>query len=400
MSLHSGHRSADCFDVCVAGSGPAGATAARTLALAGARVALIDRPRAKLAIAVGETVSARTQQTLSRLGFHDCLREGEHLPSTGNMATWGSARVHESESILRCGGASWHLDRGRFDAQLTTAAVEAGAQIFLSELRSLERSSRGWTVDLQWHDRRRLRSDYIIDCTGRHARVAMACGMEREVVDKLVAIWATFEEHAGASTSPDTDARTYVESAPAGWFYTARLPDRRRAVVYFTDGDLADLRALRTPQGYLEMLATAPKVQAILNRSGYLLAQGPVCLPALSTKLRHAYGRGWIAAGDSAQSFDPLSSHGIHSAIVAGKNAATSLVLAQGKGVKALDCYQNALDQIYARYRLERHHYYSLERRWQTEPFWRRRHCAPRETEAVAIEFEDFLKTENHRATS
>src|SRR5579863_3562377 len=69
-----------------------------------------------------------------------------------------------------------------------------------------------------------------------------------------------------------------------------------------------------------------------------------------SMKLVRAYGERWIAAGDAAQSFDPLSSQGIMTAIVGGNNAAAALVAAHSTESSVLEKLQADLDARYASY--------------------------------------------------
>jgi hypothetical protein len=52
--------------------------------------------------------------------------------------------------------------------------------------------------------------------------------------DRLVAVAGILR----SSTDEDRDLTTTVESAVDGWWYTARIPNRKRIVIYFTDGDL------------------------------------------------------------------------------------------------------------------------------------------------------------------
>src|SRR5579863_8852913 len=93
-----------------------------------------------------------------------------------------------------------------------------------------------------------------------------------------------------------------------------------------------------------------------------------------SMKLVRAYGSRWIAAGDAAQAFDPLSSQGIITAIIGGNNAAAALIANHAAEPCALEKLQADLDAGYAAYLGERQTYYRAEQRWEERPFWRRRH--------------------------
>ena len=123
------------FDAAVIGAGPAGAVAARDLARAGARVALIDgsHPREKpcgggvteraarlagVSVAGGasiETVQFETGSSVARVSLPD--------------ATY--LRVYARE---------------RFDLALVRAAAEAGAHLIGARAASLSREHSGWEI--------------------------------------------------------------------------------------------------------------------------------------------------------------------------------------------------------------------------------------------------------------
>ena len=358
------------FDVCVVGGGPAGAVAAHVLAGAGARVALIVRDRPHCAFVVGETVPAETRLLLDSLGL-DCFGAALHLPSAGTMARWGSDVVHCRESILSPFGCGWHLDRPLFERQLLAGAAKSGAVLVerCSKIK-IESQAAGWEFRIVCDGRQvHAVSSYVLDCTGRRSRLAIDAGARRRVHDKLIAIWCVAEE---ASTEPDPDRRIYLESAPDGWLYSAQIPGRRRVLAYFTDGDLCHAR-LTSAASFAAHLAKSFRLTRAAERAPCRIIAGPFCVNAASMKLVRAHGERWIAAGDAAQSFDPLSSQGIITAITGGHNAAGALIAAHSSDPSALEKYQGDLDAGYAAYLAERQTYYGAEQRWVERPFWQRR---------------------------
>jgi flavin-dependent dehydrogenase len=342
------------------------------LAGAGARVVLIVRDRPHSAFAVGETIPPETRHLLDRLGLN-CLSAELHLPSAGTVARWGSDVAHLREAILSPFGCGWHLDRPLFERQLIDAAVKSGA-VVIEHCARIETKSgpAGWEFRIDRGARQIcVISDYAIDCTGRTARLALGAGARRQVHDKLIAIWSVTEE---SSAHTDPDRRIYLESAPDGWFYSARIPNRRRVLAYFTDGDLcgAGLRSAANFEEYV--VAKALHLHRQAGGPHSRIVAGPFRANAASARLVRAYGDRWIAAGDAAQSFDPLSSQGIMTAIIGGNNAAAALIASHSREPCALEKLQADLDARYAAYLSERQTYYRAEQRWAERPFWRRRH--------------------------
>ncbi|MEM6457226.1 MAG: hypothetical protein AAF772_19210, partial [Acidobacteriota bacterium] len=97
-------------------------------------------------------------------------------------------------------------------------------------------------------------------------------------------------------------------------------------------------------------------------------------LDAIASSGSDADGPPWLATGDAAVSYDPLSSHGIASALGAGYYAgcaARDHLLGRSE---AFDAYRAVMQQAYATYLDLRQRAYADEQRWPDAPFWRRRH--------------------------
>jgi 2-polyprenyl-6-methoxyphenol hydroxylase-like FAD-dependent oxidoreductase len=85
-------------------------------------------------------------------------------------------------------------------------------------------------------------------------------------------------------------------------------------------------------------------------------------------------GAGWLAVGDAACSFDPLSSHGVTWALESGLAAARALDASFRGDRRALDDYADRVEAAFHNYLQARADFYGRERRWPDSPFWRRRH--------------------------
>jgi flavin-dependent dehydrogenase len=90
-----------------------------------------------------------------------------------------------------------------------------------------------------------------------------------------------------------------------------------------------------------------------------------------------AKGR-WVAAGDSAMAFDPLSSVGILAAVSGGQRACDAVIQSFDQGPSAFDQYSEQNLAIWKQYWKELSEQYSIEVRWPEEDFWKRRHSAGR----------------------
>src|SRR5207245_8230053 len=111
------------------------------------------------------------------------------------------------------------------------------------------------------------------------------------------------------------------------------------SIAFMTDPDvLARLDTWRR-DGWLRMLASSPHTLARIESGGYRLETRPRVAAAGTSRLDCFGGEGWLAAGDAAVSYDPLSSHGIGTAIATGAQAARAVLAHVAGEAQALSRY-------------------------------------------------------------
>jgi flavin-dependent dehydrogenase len=159
----------------------------------------------------------------------------------------------------------------------------------------------------------------------------------------------------------DADATTTVQSTAGGWWYTSPVPGGRRVVAFLTDGDLLP-GALRSPLGFDRAARRVAHVATLLAAGA---PAPPIVVAAGTSYLEPVAGDGWLAAGDAAATFDPISSQGILTAVLMGREAA--------RCAEQPAEFASRYRSIVARYDAERRATYALEQRWPTSAFWARR---------------------------
>src|SRR5262249_13871024 len=139
----------------------------------------------------------------------------------------------------------------------------------------------------------------LIDATGQ-AGLALPDRAERDIDDELLAVALRLSYTAGTPT----DARTYIETVPGGWWYSALLPDGQLIAMFFTD------RETYREEGIVvgERLAAAPLTSQRMQNA---LLQSSHVIYAPSSCRRTLVGADWAAVGDAASAYDPLSGQGI-----------------------------------------------------------------------------------------
>ena len=128
-----------------------------------------------------------------------------------------------------------------------------------------------------------------------------------------------------------------------------------------------------SPTGLWEAFSRASHLFALCDRHGYRLAGRIQGADTGSSILDNPVGDRWLAVGDAASAFDPLSSKGIANALYTGIKGAEAVLAARTGDATALSRYAEHIREIHRVYRGHLAAFYGMERRWPDAPFWRRR---------------------------
>lgn len=350
--------------VAVLGGGPAGCATALTLRryVPELPVVMITAPGGD-APGVGETLSPGVLPLLRYLGVDAEFRSAGHLPAGGTASAWGSGELVDRSYLFTGRGLGWHLDRRGFDEWLLARTRAAGARVIegRARMRDAARMRGRWTFGVSGGES--VVADAIVDATGRSALLARRAAGERPRRDD--ALVAQVRWYASEREQQRVAAGALVESVADGWWYSAALPGRRGVAMFMTDSDL------RGRAGWDERLGRAP---ATARRLARWEATGRTAMRAASSQFSPAAaGDGFVAAGDAAAAFDPISALGIGFSLRSGMEAArVAAAAAEGDGAPAA-AYSQSLGRIYADYRSRFRALYSQEARWPEAPFWARR---------------------------
>lgn len=360
-------------EVLIVGAGPAGATAALNLAPF-RRVALADAARGG-SRRIGESVPPAVRRLLADMGLLESFEAEGHLPSYGNRAVWGMAAPFTTDFLRDPDGPGWHVDRTRFDVWLRGIAERRGAALLMpASLRALERRGRRFVATLAAPAGRLVvAASYLIDAGGRPAPAGHRLGARRRIDDRLFCRFVYGRDAAAGQACLST-----VEAVPDGWWYTAPLPGSQRILAFHTDAGSPAAARIKTRAGLLEHVARTHEVAAVLRAAGFSAdVQSPAAAPAHSSVLLPCAGPDWLAVGDAAVAFDPLSSQGLLNALFTGLAAAVIAERALSGQSESWIEYAAVIDQICRNYRINLRHWYRAETRWPWEPFWRKRHEMP-----------------------
>ncbi len=359
------------FDVVVVGGGPAGSACAAELARGGCVTALVDADSSPHGWA-GESLPPGSTSLVNSVLGPLLTKEGPHTVAHGTGASWGSDEFVITDFIMNPLDDAWILDRVAFDADARSAASHGGAHLFVARAQSHVAQGDRWHVTCRSPNgtRGQLSARILVDSTGRQSFMAARMGARRRKFDRLMAMIAVSDRPG------DSRAGTSIESCRSGWWYTTPLPSGGRVTAFLTDADLIpDHRERREfwrnsyeATTYIRNFVSLPDRSESLEIHTYradtsvLVAdenrnQGPTRLPP------------WLAVGDAAASWDPLSSQGLMTGILMGAKGARAIL----DGPSAVVRWREDVALLVEEHQALQNHYYSTEDRWPNEEFWRRR---------------------------
>ncbi len=317
------------YDVVVVGAGPAGSSAARCAAAAGARVALLER----------EEEVAATVRTSGVTWVEDAEAFGIPRRCYNAVSNYGFCSPSNSVVVRGAGPGAAVLDvRGTY-RWLAGKAEEAGAEIRTGTAATGAVVEGGRVVGVDaasGGSRRRFRAGVVVDASGFHSVVANSAG--------LAAPWRRFgagAEYEARAERADPDTWwLMVGSAysPAGYAWIFPLGGRMvRVGVGVGKPDSAVDPARRLD----ELVRDRPGPLAGLGRLDVVESHRGL-IPNGGLARRTAYD-GLLLAGDSAGQANPLVLEGIRYAIRFGGDAGRAAASAAASGdasAAALGAYE------------------------------------------------------------
>lgn len=361
-------------EVAILGAGVAGSALASALA-ARHQTILIERAFCPNRHHIGESLPPAALRSLASLGLTDVAQKAACLPYHGITSIWGQEAAVRYDFLQAPEGFGLHLDRRAFDAHLLQMAMAQGAAlVYANQIGEIVRSGRNWSIPLSsLNGDRVVQSQILVDATGRKAVLARKIKVRRQILDCLVAQYAVLPE--APQLAKENLGVTLLESTSEGWWYAAPIPEGRQVVAFHSDSDLTALKRLRQPGAWFNALRQtqliATSVDLDITES---FALKPSITAANSAHLLETAGENWLAIGDAAISFDPISSQGLFNALTTALLARDAIDGYFAGQLDAMQRYATQMREVVKAYQKNLARHYCYERRWSEWEFWQRRH--------------------------
>jgi flavin-dependent dehydrogenase len=335
----------------------------------GFSVALIGLPYNNK-IAFGESLNPDIKSCLLFLDIWSNFIKDNHLKSFGNLSVWGNNKIKENNFFFHPNTYGYHIDRQRFNNMFVWAAKQQDVQYLSPLIKTIDKDNNIFKLKLLDNNNLRIIIDskFMVDATGRARWFSLREGISVKTFDHLCGYICFLKSQSKSDTQP----MTLIESSPNGWWYTALLPNDIRITAFFTDYDLSFSKYLKTISGWKKVLNKTLHIRKIIEEYDYNIYLGPYAILSNSTRLEKAYGQNWLAIGDAAATFDPLSSNGVLNAIDDAINVSNIIKKYLEEEENMFDSYNIYLIKKFNNYLYKRSFYYNKEKRWENSLFWRR----------------------------
>lgn len=363
--------------IAILGGGIAGAACCLRLAALGHRPVWVTQAQ-PVDGRPGELLSAAARPILARLGVADLLDDPDHRPAHSMLSAWGSPAPVERTGMVHLEGPQTVLDRAVFEHRLTVRAGQL-ADVIDARVHGCTRGTGGWIVDTASGQ---VPCAFVVDATGRAAVLARHHAA-RFRADRLAVLYGTLEQ-TGRDVEPTRT--TLVEATPDGWAYATCLADGRLVVNFYTDADLMRTSNGGDRVGLPEAMAHAPLIRRWIEEAAFDLSAPLARASAATVWNAPCAGSDWLAIGDAAAAFDPLSSHGMTTALWTGLKGAEAALASLSGDAERPEAYAAQVALGVQSFLAERTRVYAQEQRFSDRPFWQRRaHPMPVAVAAEAV---------------
>ena len=315
------------FDFAVIGGGPAGSSAAITLAQRGYSVVLCERDRFPR-FHIGESLLSTANDAFEALGV------AERMEAAAFPEKWGARLfTHDGKSGRGVNFAdvsevrrpqTYQVPRAEFDQILLERAREVGVDVREGcQVVGCEFVADAALVQVAQSTDLRVRA--IVDASGRNGLIARKFGLRTdEPLLANIAIFAHYENVPRLTDGGGPNDIRIVARADSGWFWLIPISEQLMSVGVVLPTALYRQMPEGTPEERLERALADTPVVAELMRGARRAWPVRVEKDFSYSASRYAGDR-WILAGDAGSFLDPVFSTGVSIAMESGIEAAQAL---------------------------------------------------------------------------
>jgi flavin-dependent dehydrogenase len=313
----------------VIGGGPAGSSAAATLALKGRRVVVLEKekfPRYH----IGESLLPYAYYTLGRIGMLEKMKHAHFVKKYSvqfvNAQGKASHPFYFFDQLHHEASQTWQVLRSEFDQMLLDNAREKGAVVHEETLVRDFLQENGRVVGVtavQGSREMEFRAPMTIDASGRDSlAITRNRWRKRDPFLNKIAVW-TYYKGAQRDSGVDEGATTIAYVPEKGWFWYIPLAGDVVSVGIVAEKDYL-YREHSEPEAIFH--SEVARNQWLTDHLAVGQQFGPYRVTGeYSYRSEHCATDGLVLAGDAFAFLDPVFSSGVFIALRSGEMAADAV---------------------------------------------------------------------------
>jgi flavin-dependent dehydrogenase len=323
--MNSRETHASGWDVIIIGGGPAGSTAATTLAMAGRRVLVLEKCRFPR-FHIGESLLPYNRALFEELGLWDKISNAGFMVKRGAQFWMGDGSRHNrldfSAGSFTEFPESFQVERSKFDHILLDHSRDTGAEV-REQCSVLRHDADADGVTVTFRDasgaEQAARAAFLIDASGLGNITANRDSLrEYYAGHKKIAIFSHFA-HVDMPQGDETGDVVIVRRHHS-WFWLIPLDETKTSVGLVMDK--ADFQALgRKPEEVFEDAVRSTAAVRMRFAKAEALAAPQVAVD-FSYRNKSLVAPRVIRVGDAAGFIDPVFSSGVMLAMTSGRDGA------------------------------------------------------------------------------
>jgi len=356
------------YSVVIIGGGPAGSSCAIALANKGVKDILIIEAGEYNKFVIGESIPPNTKKVFNSLGVFNAFRKENHLPCYGVCSYWGDNKRGYNDTVLSPFGHGWHLDRRKFNLFLSKQAQNKGIVLKTNATfkQGIKLDNGNYTISYTNNEEEiTVSSKFVVDASGSRSVFAKQQGSKSISGEPLICLGRRFKINDTTKIS----SLTRIEAVENGWWYGAKLPNNEVLIAFYTDQETIKKTKIQQVDVWMEALSKTVSIKNGLHES-MPIDEKIKGFPVHSFCLDTMAGENWLAIGDAASAYDPITSRGIYKSLTDACYAAECIAIMMNDPSYSLTSFKDYITVNYCNYLIERTHYYSSEQRWKESSFW------------------------------
>lgn len=341
-------------EVIIVGSGIAGLILSNLLKEKKVNHVVLDRVEKRKSLEIPETLPPSALVLLESLNLLELFKKSSSK-TFGYHSIWNS-EVLTTNNFFNHNPFKYGLKLNKKEILKDLKRVVTNHLIQFNNLIEINRPDENVTVKVESKNcEQTINSRIIVDATGRNRAVLKQFGITSEQFDNQIALSC----HLPYYKHPKLMHEVYVETFEYGWGIVSSLNEHTNGMTLYTQKGNPLLPQLKKYQNWKKLLSNTKLLKDFLSEDTNRKIIGG---EANSSRASQIADTNWLAIGDAAIAFDPLSSHGVSNAIYCANAASNAIESYTTKHViNPFQKYNDTISQIFNEYLNQKSKLYDTE---------------------------------------